>query len=368
MWQWFTWTTWPLSVLYSNRNCTGGLKEWPNQDASLSNGTLWVSYVTNTVYTFRLQRKPHLTVGCPTTLSGSRFSRRIQMSPDWEKYPTSPAITKNFPVHWKPTNPFWTWTSCVGGLMFFTVSRKNTNPDVLTARNWEHATLSVNGRSKTDSDEVRKDKARISSAAYKESFTHMEDPTFDNHHPRYEAPFPVNSPSVFPSPKFFWVNGSYEDSVHEETIQLSSEDQHLVSEISAQLQEGIPCHNVSGKGRNISQYHYFVCCWRSPYTPQTQFVDNIFTSGFFKVLEAIVVGEDGKIEKEVTTTTSTKTTWWLSVTILDLEVVISPLSTTRNTGLLGGWTGQVEMTLEKTKSKSTSVLQPPGLITLPSTR
>lgn len=121
-------------------------------------------------------------------------------------------------------------------------------------------TLSVNGRSKTDSDEVRKDKARISSAAYKESFTHMEDPTFDNHHPRYEAPFPVNSPSVFPSPKFFWVNGSYEGSVHEETIQLSSEDQHLVSEISAQLQEGIPCHNVSGKGRNISQYHYFVCC------------------------------------------------------------------------------------------------------------
>lgn len=49
-----------------------------------------------------------------------------------------------------------------------------------------------------------------------------------------------------------------------------------------------------------------------------------------------MVGEDGKIEKEVTTTTSTKTTWWLSVTILDLEVVISPLSTTRNTGLLGG--------------------------------
>ena len=108
----------------------------------------------------------------------------------------------------------------------------------------------VNARSKHDSDEVKRSKGERCSTAYRQTFAHMEDPSFDHLHPHYETPFnfPDGSSSVFPAPKFRWVNGSYENGEECVGLQLTTEDNEFISELNDLRTEGTPCHRVTGTG------------------------------------------------------------------------------------------------------------------------
>ena len=106
----------------------------------------------------------------------------------------------------------------------------------------------VNARSKHDSDEVKKSKGERCSTAYRETFAHMEDPEFYHLHPHYETPFSSGSSSVFPTPKFRWINGSYENGEEDVGLQLTTEDNTFISELNNVRMEGTPCHRVTGAG------------------------------------------------------------------------------------------------------------------------